>query len=170
MSTNKLPEFITAYGQRKTCHTPSGDKFEFTYGYEVNKAGSKILTITGETDVYEAIQENLEETKIENILKRVAMGDTTVFRPDAIYADLTETPKNLIEAQAAIGRLKTLWSGLNNDIKRKYDFDVEKFIGQSGSTEWLKDMGFVQEQTQSIQQAVAASAPVREKEEQINES
>lgn len=71
------------------------------------------------------------------------MGDNTVMRPDGIYADLTEAPKNLIEARQQMQMLENVWNGLDNDIKRKYDYSVDKFIGQSGTNEWLVDMGLL---------------------------
>lgn len=142
--TEKNP-FIKPYEKRECASTPSGDMYEPTYGYEINKHGQKVLVITGETNVWEKVQEYLEETKIENILARAAAGDMTVFRPEGIYADASEVPKNLIEAQKAMQEMQNLWSQLDNDIKRKYDFDLEKFIGAAGNEEWLKDMGIIKE-------------------------
>lgn len=139
MKTN----FLTAYGERKKVTTPTGEKFEHEYGYEINKNGQKILTITGETNVYEKIQEQLEETKIENVLQRVVAGDTTVLRPDGIYQDITEMPNNLIEARRMMQSLENTWNTLPNEIKQHYDFDLEKFIGHSGSEKWLVDMGIL---------------------------
>lgn len=139
--------FLTAYGERKSVTTPTGDKFENEYGYEINKNGQKILTITGETNVYEKIQEQLEETKIENVLQRVVAGDTTVLRPDGIYQDITEMPNNLIEARRMMQSLENTWNTLPNEIKQHYDFDLEKFIGQSGSEKWLVDMGILVPET-----------------------
>lgn len=140
---SKIIPFKTAYGERERYCIPTGTGFEPTYGYEIDKYGQKVLVQTGETNMYEKIQESLEETKIENILKRVAMGDNSIMRPDGIYADLTESPKNLIQARQQMQQLENLWNGLDNEIKRKYDFSVEKFIGQSGKDEWLMDMGLL---------------------------
>lgn len=123
--------------------TPTGSPMQNEYSYKIDEYGRKILKKTGETDLYARIQESLEETKIENILKRVTMGDTSVLRPDGIYADLTEMPSNLIEARQAMQNLENIWGSLDNDIKRKYNFDVEEFIGASGSDSWLRDMGLL---------------------------
>lgn len=136
--------FKTPYGERERVYVSSGTNgIEPVFGYEIDKYGQKVFTQTGETNLYEKIQESLEETKIENILKRVAIGDTSVMRPDGIYADLTDAPKNLIEARQQMQKLEDVWNSLDNDLKRKYDFSVEKFIGQSGSDEWLRDMGLL---------------------------
>lgn len=135
--------FKTAYGERERHFIPTGDGIEEIWEYEINKYGQKVLVKTGEYSLYDQIQESLEETKIENILKRVAAGDTSVMRPDGIYADISETPKNLIEARQQMQKLENLWNGLDTEIKKKYNFDVEKFIGASGSESWLKDMGLL---------------------------
>lgn len=135
--------FKTAYGDRDTSYITSGSRYQDTYGYEINKYGMKELVKTGETDLYALIQESLEETKIENILKRVAMGDDTVMRPDGIYADTTEAPRNLIEARQQIQHLENVWNGLPIDTKRKYNMSVEDFIAKSGTEGWLVDMGLL---------------------------
>ena len=135
--------FKSAYGDREVTYIASGSRYQDTYGYEINKYGQKELVKTGETDLYALIQESLEETKIENILKRVAMGDETVMRPDGIYADLTDTPKNLIEARQQMQQLENLWNGLPIDTKRKYNMSVEDFIAKSGTEGWLIDMGLL---------------------------
>ena len=141
-TANKIP-FKTAYGEREHHYIPTGNGTEEIWEYEINKYGQKVLVKTGEYSLYNQIQESLEETKIENILKRVAAGDDSVMRPDGIYGDITEAPKNLIEARQQMQKLENLWNGLDNEIKKKYDFDVEKFIGSSGSESWLKDMGLL---------------------------
>lgn len=140
---SKILPFKTPYGERERVYVSNGSPIQDVYGYEIDKFGQKVLVKTGETNLYEKIQASLEETKIENILKRVAMGDDTVMRPDGIYADLTEAPKNLIEARQQMQQLENVWNGLSNEIKKKYDFSVEKFIGQSGTDDWLIDMGLL---------------------------
>lgn len=141
----KILPFRTAYSEQKRRTTESGRPMQNNYGYEIDKYGRKILVKQGETNLYEIIQESLEETKIENILKRVAMGDTTVMRPDGIYADMTEMPSNLIEARQQMQKLENIWNSLDIETRRKYNFDVEEFIGATGKEEWLRDMGLLKE-------------------------
>lgn len=140
-----IKNFKTAYTGRKAQHAPSGNRIQKEYGYEINKFGQKVLVQTGETDLYSIIQESLEETKIENILKRVAIGDNSVLRPEGIYADLTEAPKNLLEARQQMQQLENTWNDLPIETKRKYNFDVEQFIANAGNENWLRDMGLLKE-------------------------
>ena len=139
------PIFKTAYGEREHYFIPTGNGIEPVYGYEINKYGQKELVQIGETNLYEKIQESLEETKIENILKRVVAGDTTILRPDGIYADISEAPKNLIEARQQIQKLENLWKDLPIDTKREYGMSIENFVNESGSEKWLKSMGLLKE-------------------------
>lgn len=150
MSTNKTT-FKTAYNHDNghdlpfpPYATPSGKRMQDEYGYEIDKFGRKVLVKTGETDLYAKIQEELEETKIENILKRVAIGDTSVLRPDGIYADLTEMPGSLLEARQMMQELENTWNGLPNEIKKKYNYDVEQYIAAAGKEDWLRDMGLLE--------------------------
>lgn len=153
MAVTKLP-FKTAYSERERYYTPTGDGIEEIYGYEINKYGQKVLVKQGEYSLYDKIQESLEETKIENILQRVAMGDTSVMRPDGIYADLTNIPTNMIEARQMQQKLENLWNGLDNEIKKKYDYDVDKFIGASGSESWLQDMGLIKKEAEKVAEVI----------------
>lgn len=83
--------FKTAYARPEQRYfIPSGEHLEKEYGY--NKKGE--LEETGLVNVYEKIQECAEDTKIINILKRVTAGDTTMLRPDGIYEDVSEFPKD----------------------------------------------------------------------------
>lgn len=133
----KLP-----FGTHERKHIPTGNGLENTYEYQRNAYGRKVLVKSGERNQYQEIQEQLEETKIENILARAAAGDNTVFRPNGIYADTSIMPHNMIEAMQRITDLENMWSSVPTDIKRKYNFSVEDFVAKSGSKEWLEDMGF----------------------------
>ena len=143
MSTKTI--FKTPYGEREPYYTEPGNGVLETYAYEIDKFGRKVLVKTGEENLYEKIQESLEETKIENILKRASIGDMSNLRPDGIYADLTEMPNNMIEARQAIQKMENVWADLPNEIKAKYNYDVGEFVAASGSEKWLRDLGLLKE-------------------------
>lgn len=141
---SKIP-FRTAYSGQIRTTAPNGCRYQNEYAYEIDNYGRKVLTKTGETDLYAKIQESLEETKIENILQRVAIGDTSVLRPDGIYADVSEVPTNLVESMQQIQMLENEWNKLDNETKRKYNFSVEEFVAAAGKEDWLRDMGLLNE-------------------------
>lgn len=139
-------KFRTAYSTSIRINCPSGSEMQNEYAYEINGKGQKQLVKTGETNRYQKIQEALEETKIENILKRVAAGDTSDFRPEGIYEDVSKIPNNLIEARKEMQKIENLWNRLDNEIKAKYNWSVDEFMAETGKAQWLVDAGFVTEQ------------------------
>lgn len=138
--------FIAAYAKerRSDAPSPSGSEIETTYGYEVDKKGMKVLKPNGTKNVYEKIQEYLEETKIENVIQRVIAGDTSVLRPDAIYQDITNMPTNMIDAMNQVKALEKTYNELPKEIKDKYQ-TIEEFVQASGTEKWMKDMGYITE-------------------------
>lgn len=111
-----IPKFLTAYDRttQVITPTPSGEEVEPVYSYVKKKDSEiKVLEQTGTTNVWEKIQEQLEDTKIENILKRAAAGDNTMFRPDGIYEDCTAFPDN-IHDQTKL--MQTAYKNLESDI------------------------------------------------------
>lgn len=151
--------FQSAYSSHKTYKAPAGDEVEKTYSYIINSKGAKELQATGTRNVREEIQADLEETKIENILARVAIGDMTDFRPDGIYADTTEVPHNMIDALNAMNDLANLWKDTPNEIKAKYNFDLNQFVAASGTEAWCIDMGIAQPKEPEEMKTAANMAP-----------
>lgn len=153
----ELP-FRTAYSKNERHIVPSGDGTELVYGYEVDNYGRKKLTVTGTKNIYDEIQSHAEEVKIENILARAAIGDMSDFRPDGIYADITNMPNNMIAARKQMVALENTWNGLSNEIKAKYNWSMEEFIGKAGEESWLKDMG-IEKNNEIIEKAPTIKAP-----------
>lgn len=129
-----------AYGVHPNETTPTGNPTRKTYGYTIDKWGRKKLESTGEEDTQEKIQSYYEDTKIENMLAKAANGDTTVFRPNGMYGDMTIMPTNLIEAMEMTHRLEDLWDNLPKETKKKYK-NIEEFVTASGTEEWAEDVG-----------------------------
>ena len=145
--TKEIILYKTAYGERERVYSECGNPIQPTYGYEINSKGQKILVKNGEKNIYEEIQAQAEDTKIENILARVAIGDMSDFRPDGIYQDISEVPNNLIQAKREMQKLENMWQKVPNEMKAKYDWSVEKFISEAGKESWLIDMGLIQPKT-----------------------
>ena len=127
--------------------SPTGSKMAPTYEIEIDKQGHKSLIKTGETNIYEKIQQDLESCKIENILAKAEMGDLSgINAREAQYADITEAPKTLAEAQSSIIRLKNVFAGLTPEQRASFDNSPEKFIAQFGSEEFNKKMGWIKDE------------------------
>ena len=149
----------TAYEKKERFHCPEGSRLQPIYEYVIDNKGRKVLEQTGEKDIYLEIQADLEECKIENILARVAVGDMSDFRPNGIYADTTEIPNNMIEAMKQIQNLQNIWADVPNDIKAKYNFDVNQYIADAGSEAWLINNGYINKNVDEITPTAEATAP-----------
>lgn len=139
--------FYSAYNLPKRedlMFSPSGEELENTYAYEVDKKGMKQLQKTGKTNVYEKIQMFAEETKIENVIQRVIAGDESVLRPNNIYADVSQHPKNMLEAMQQIHNLEKTYNELSQEVKEKYP-TLESWVENSGTADWMKLNGYIQE-------------------------
>lgn len=145
MPTAEKIKFRSAYTPAMRFHCASGNGMQDEYGYILNKKGQKELAKTGEHNLYEEIQSYAEEVKIENVLKRAALGDMKDFRADGIYQDISEIPNNLNDAKAEMLKLENIWNKLTPEIKAKYDWSLESFITEAGKEAWLKDVGLLQE-------------------------
>lgn len=140
--TKEQTLFKTPYGKHERGVISSGNRYQDEFSYTKNKKGSTVLEKSGQTDLYAKIQESLEETKIENIIRRVTAGDDSMLRPNGIYADCTELPSNLIESQKAIMDLENVWTKLPIRVKEEYNFDKGEFVASAGSEKWMKSMGY----------------------------
>lgn len=138
-----MSKFITAYEEKTSISQPVGSKFMDTYEYSIDEKGHKSLVKTGQKDIYTPIQESLENTLIENVLQRAALGDPLALeQKHGQYIDTSEMPTNLAEAQNKIISLKNQFNALPVDIRREFDFSPEQFIHEFGTTDWINKMGY----------------------------
>lgn len=116
----------------------------------IDKTGHKSLIITGKTNVYDRIQAALEETKIENIIRRATLGDPTALAAiEGQYLDISDAPKTLAEAQNLIIKVKQEFDKLPLEVRRKYDMSAEKYVADYGSENWQKIIGIWEEPKQN---------------------
>lgn len=125
---------------------PSGSKFHTNYDVTIDENGHKTLAESGSTNTYAIIQEHLEETLIENILRRAELGDEEALnRVNGQYLDTTDMPKTLAEAQNKIISIKNEFEKLPIELRREFDFSPEKYIQEYGTEPWMKTMGFIKD-------------------------
>ena len=132
----KRPRFYTDPGSREA------DDFEI----QIDKKGHKVLKHVGTHDIYEEIQSYADECRIENIIARAAAGDPTALNQrQGYYADITEAPQSLAEAQNAILKLETEFYKLPPEIRAKFDNSKEAFIQLYGTDQFADIMGWNEE-------------------------
>lgn len=131
----------TVFNKPPKKNTPAGTRFINTYQEEINKKGQKILIKTGETNVYEMIQADAESCKIENILHQVAMGDLRALQQrEATYVDATTMPKNLMEAQNLVIRMKDEFYKMPIEVRKEFGNDPDVYVSKMGTNEFQEIM------------------------------
>lgn len=129
--------------------TEPGEGVRRTYLWERNEKGEKVLRLDKTIDQQAEIDSYLEETKLENIIRRASIDPDIAARikPDlgGGIQDFTEAPQNLAELQNIMIRAEQIWNEVPKEIKLKFDNDVDKFIASFGSVEWAKNLGIYKE-------------------------
>ena len=128
---------------RERVFSNPGSRMKNDYQIEIDKKGHKTLHKVGEHNAWDEIQSYKEECSIENILARAAAGDPNALNQrKAYYADVTDSPKTLAEAQNNILKLNQRFDKLPAEIRSKFYNSKEKFVMEYGSEKWLDKMGF----------------------------
>lgn len=149
-----MPKVYTHFETPKIIPTNPGDEFLDVFQEEILKDGTKGLVKTGKKNVYDMIQEDLESTKIENILKAVAAGDLSVLRSqEPVYIDATTMPKTLMEAQNIVIKAKGEFDKMPDEVRKIFDYNAELYVSEMGTKEWLEKMEPYNNKIKAIKEA-----------------
>lgn len=158
-------EFRSVSNFRETAEawpTEAGESVRRTYIWERNEKGEKVLKLDQIIDQQAEIDSYLEETKIENIIRRASIDPNIAARiaPDlgGGIQDYTEMPHTLAELQNIMIRAEQIWGEVPKEIKIKFDNDVDKFIASFGTVEWAKNLGIYQEKQTEAKATEATEA------------
>lgn len=126
----------------KRINTPEGTRYLNTYQEEINKkTGSLQLVRSGQTNIYEMIQQDVPQTEIQNILHSVAMGDLSALKQrEATYIDATTMPKSLMEAQNLAIRMKDEFYKMPVEVRKEFGNDPERYVSLMGTDEFKEIM------------------------------
>jgi hypothetical protein len=142
--------------------TEAGESVRRTYLWERNEKGEKVLRLDQIIDQQMEIDSYLEETKLENIIRRASIDPDIAARiaPNigGGIQDYTEAPQTLAEMQNIMLRAEQIWEEVPKDIKLKFDNDVDKFIASFGTVEWAKNLGIYQEKQTETNETKEAEA------------
>lgn len=135
-----MPRIYTKYDRPLPGHCPTGTGTIREYQEEIKK-GVKGLVFTGLKNVYEMIQMDYEQTKIENILHSALMGDFSALRArEGSYVDSTTMPKNLMDAQNLVIRMKTEFDKMPVEVKEKFNNSADQYVEMMGTKEFNEIM------------------------------
>lgn len=142
--------------------TEAGESVRRTYLWERNEKGEKVLKLDQVIDQQAEIDSYLEETKIENIIRRASIDPNIAARiaPDlgGGIQDFTEAPHTLAELQNIMIRAEQIWDEVPKETKLKFDNDVDKFIASFGTVEWAKNLGIYTEEKTTTEAAKETEA------------
>lgn len=134
-----MPNVRTIFETSKRYHCTSGTGYENTYQEQIDKkTGRKILVKVGKTCVYDKIQEDLEPSKIENIIHKLAMGDYSVLREAQLtYADADDFPKDLREAQDIVIKAKEEFNKFPAEVRKEFNNSPEQYVSEMGTEKFI---------------------------------
>lgn len=127
-------------------YAPVGAKIEMRHRGEMKKDGKRELIKDREYPIYEIIQSHREETEIERIVKRALEGDYTALNAmNGVYADISDAPRSLAEAQAMIINAKNEFYDLPIEIREKFNQNAEEYVAEMGSQAWMDKLGITEQ-------------------------
>lgn len=132
----------TKLDSHKHYYCDPGSRYENVYEEEIEKkSGKKHLVKVGETCVYDKIQADLEQSKIENIIHKLAMGDLSVLKKaELTYADADDFPKSLMEAQNIVIKAKSEFNKFPEEVKKLFNDSPEQYVSEMGSEKFIDKM------------------------------
>lgn len=150
-----MPTVYSKFKVPEKVKTESGTRYLNTYQEEIDKeTGKKHLVKSGETNIYAMIQADLEASKIENILQRVAMGDVNALNQrETLYVDSTNMPKTLMEAQNIVLKAKQEFEKMPLEVRKEFDNSAEKYISEMGTKEFNEKMAPYNKRIAEIEEA-----------------
>ena len=163
-----MAEFYSRTNMPSTIPQPECSKIVPTYGIEIDDDGKVRVVETGKTNLYEKIQASKEDTLIYNILDRFKAGDVTALQKNqGYYADLTEMPKTLAEAQQSLITAENYFNSLPLDVRKEFNHSFSEFLATASAGKLAERSSYfkTQEQaqdlvSQEVQQPVVPQQPV----------
>ena len=131
-------KYKTLQSPRERFYAPAGEKKGPVYKEKLvtEKAedGSDIirkkLVQVGETDIVAKIQACKDDCDVYKILDRFTGGDVTALHrtAHAVYADLSEMPRNIHEAVQRVDNAMDSFMTLPVEIREAFNNDPEEFV------------------------------------------
>lgn len=151
--------YFTIENRPKKVNTNPGDMYLNVYQEEINSKGQIKLKKTGVKNIYDLIQQDIESTKIENILHQVAMGDLSALKQrEVTYFDATTMPKTLMEIQNIGLQAKQEFEDFPTEVKEMFHNSCEEYIASMGSQEFFDKMSKYNKKIADIEEAGSMKA------------
>lgn len=122
------------FNQKRIRHdlkSERGDRMRVDYQLVYNDEGQQELKKVGMTDIKEEIESHGASVDINNILMRVANGDSAALdNVKGFYADVTDMPLKLQDVLNINARGKEIFDNLPKEQKKLYDNNYINFVNE----------------------------------------
>lgn len=137
-----MQTFRTKYENHKRFHCSTGSRYETLYQEEIDeKTGKLHLVKSGKKDIYKMIQEDAEDSKMINIIHKLALKDYSVLREAKLtYVDESEFPHSLMEAQNIVVKAKQEFEKFPIEVKKLFNNSAEQYVSEIGTKEFMEKM------------------------------
>ena len=142
-------EFKTKYSDREKIFSEPGSQLAPVYSLCNTDNGSIELEITGETNIYDAIQSHAESVDIKTIMLRYENGEDTLNKRQGQYIDITDLPTNFTDVMKTVITAENQFNNLPLEIRKEYNFSAAEYISDIGSDRWNKLFTVTQTETQT---------------------
>lgn len=135
----KKTNFRTRFDEQLLVCTEPGSGIKEEFQLRITDDGEDLVKI-GESSLYDYIQSHADSVDIHKILERCAMMDdySMLNRLPAQFMDVTEMPKNLAEAHAAVQDARNYFNALPLEIRQEYENNFTMFLQDLGSDHFIK--------------------------------
>lgn len=167
-----MSEFRSAYSGQVRHTSLTGNGREPEYEYQLKDKGRELVK-TGEKDVYALIQSRLDETKIENIIKRATYDPAALGSQDwqnnRTFVDISDVPTSYHEWYGRIKDAEDEFEKLPVEIKAKWGYDVEAYVMAYGTEKWADKMGILTKASDAAQVDQSTTEGKMHKKEEASE-
>lgn len=82
------------------------------------------------------------------------MGDLNALNQrETIYADATTMPKNLMEAQNLVVKMKYEFEQMPLEVRKQFDYSAEKYVDEMGTEAFMEKMAPYNKRLKDIEEA-----------------
>lgn len=134
--------FPTKFSEREKVYSNSGSRFAPVFSLKSKEAGNIELEITGEKDIYSAIQANKDSVSIKTIMARYELGEADILqKKHGQFIDISDMPTNFADIMKTVITAENNFNELPLDVRKEYNFSPAEYISDIGSERWLKVLG-----------------------------
>ena len=144
---------------------PAGSSTSRIYKRTFDTAGNSDIVYTGEEPTYQSIQMAARGTLTKDLISRSLSGDDSAIpTPVESFADITNAPKSLLEAQNHLISAREIYDSLSADVKSRYGNNFGTFLSAVSDGTYMKREKELFDEAElnrkNAEAAAAAAAPI----------